>query len=132
MGHSYNHGMVTCAKGKTLEDFSFFIGATGAVGAIEQCSAGLVQSVTRTAIGVYTVQLNGPYPPILVDCFTQRSKVVATDAARAVEYSQGSYNNLTGQFIIWVTDATPAAADPINGSKIQVKMAFRRYTTMPA
>jgi hypothetical protein len=127
--HSYNHGIVTSAKGVALENFNVAIGAAGAVGAILQSSSNLVASVVRTSIGLYTVQLNTPYPPRLSACHVSFAQAVP-GADTVIGYlTQGSYNATTGQFTISVSDLEiPAADDPPNPSTMFVTLIFDRYT----
>lgn len=126
--HSYNHGLVTSAKGMAIEHFAFAVGATGAVGTILQHSSNVVASVTRTGAGAYTVQLNKPYPPRLVDCVVNVHVAGPTVPLHAF-YVRDSYNASTGSFSIGMGDAdTPAATDPANGDDVGVTMYFDRYT----
>lgn len=134
--HSYNYGLKTSGKGEIFESFKVAIGAAGAPGTITQAAANLVQSVTggtgAGATGTYTVQFNAPYPPSLITCIPHVSAAAANSAYRNARYKQGSYNATTGQLVIFVSDATPAAADPASGDHIYVTLTFEQYTNMPA
>lgn len=130
--HSYNFGLKTSGKGEIFESFSFAIGAAGAVGTILQAAANLVASVTHTGTGVYTVQLNAPYPPTLIVCEPRLSAAAANSAILTARYQSSSYSPTAGTFIINVTNATPAAADPASGDSIAVVLTFEQYTNMPS
>lgn len=137
MGHALNYGLTTNMKGATFDAFKFAIGASGAVGALEDCGAGLVASITHGApnSGTYTVQMAVPYPPKLVCCSPELAGVSATDPALVCRYVAGSYNATTGQFVLQVsstpTSTTAGAADPANGSEVHVVLVTRRYTANP-
>lgn len=127
--HSYNHGVVTPCKGYVTAAFIVAIGATGAPGTVDELSANLIASVTRNSAGLYTVQLNKPYPPRLVYC---QPSVAVAGGTTALDgsYVRNSYSatNGTFQFVISENDGTPAAVDPANGDAVMVNLVFGRYT----
>lgn len=131
MSHAYNNGLHTTSKGITY-DAVRVTGLTVATGQLctiaEDAKSGLIASVTHTATGVYTFQLSIPYPPKYVGIRAQLSCAAANSAILSARYQDASYNATTGQFIINVTNATPAAADPASTNELMVEMAFNRYT----
>jgi len=132
MGHSYNNGLHTSSKGMT-EDAIRLTGLnvatpTGTLTIAEDCKSGLVQSVTHTATGTYVFQLTAPYPPKVVNIQAELSATAANSAILQARYSTGSYNATTGQFTIFVSNATPAAADGSATDELHVNMKFNRYT----
>ena len=134
--HSYNFGLKTSGKGEIFESFAVAIGASGAPGTITQCGANLVASVTggagASATGTYTVTLNAPLPPKIVAVDVSVTCAAANSAYRNARYKTGSYDPVAGTFVIFVSDATPAAADPASGDSIMVQVTFEQYTTMPS
>src|SRR5512138_2307498 len=131
MGHAYNNGLHTSSKGFTV-DAVRVTGLTVGLGSLctiaEDCKSGLIQSVTHTATGVYTFQLSVPYPPKVVNINPKLSAAAANSAVLTARYQNASYNATTGQFIVNVTNATPAAADPAAADELHVEMNFNRYT----
>lgn len=131
MGHIFGYGMNTASKGITVDGVRV-TGLTVATGQLctiaEDAKAGLVASVTHTATGVYTVQLTTPFPPKVVGIRVQLSCAAANSAILIARYQDASYNATTGQFIINVTNATPAAADPAATNELMIEMLFNRYT----
>lgn len=131
MGHAYNNGLHTSSKGLTI-DAVRVTGLNVAVGQLctiaEDCKSGLIASVTHTATGVYTFQLSVPFPPKYVDIRPSISAAAVNSAILTARYQSASYNATTGQFIINVTNATPAAADGAATDELMVEMHFNRYT----
>ena len=131
MGHSYNNGLHTSSKGITVDAVrvTALTVANGQLCTIaEDCKSGLVASVTHTGAGIYTFQLSAPYPPKVVNINPKLSAAAANSAILTARYQNASYNATTGQFIINVTNATPAAADPGASDELHVEMNFNRYT----
>lgn len=131
MGHSLNYGLTTNAKGASWDQLRLTFDGAGAATIAEDCGAGLVASVAHTGAGVYTFQLVAPYPPKIIVAQPNMSALLATSAYRNARYKTGSYNATTGQFIVFVSDATPAAADPASGDEMHVDIVTRRYTANP-
>ena len=131
MGHSYNNGLHTSSKGFTV-DCVRVTGLTVANGQLctiaEDCKSGLIASVTHTAAGVYTFQLSLPFPPKYVLVKPSLSRAGAASAILTPTYRDASYNATTGQFIIDISNATPAAADPASTNELMVELHFNRYT----
>jgi hypothetical protein len=130
MGHAYNNGLHTTSKGVTY-DVARITGLTngGTLAVAEDCKSGLIQSVTRSSQGVYVVQLSVPYPAKIVVCHPMVSATVATSAYRHARYSKASYSNTTGQFTIFISDATPAAQDLLAADdELHLVLGFNRYT----
>lgn len=131
MGHAYNNGLHTTSKGITYDSVRV-TGLTVANGQLctiaEDAKSGLIASVTHTGTGVYTFQLSVPFPPKVVEIRPVLSAAAANSAILVARYQDASYNATTGQFIINVTNATPAAADPAATNELMVHMAFNRYS----
>lgn len=114
--------------------FKFAIGAAGAVGTLSQGSGGFVTSVTRTAEGIYTVQLAKPYPASLLFINPSLSLASADSASLRVSYDSGTYSATAGTFVINTADIDDlsgnaeavafSAADPENGAEVMVHYAF--------
>lgn len=130
MGHAYNNGLHTTSKGVTY-DVVRVTGLNVTVGQLctiaEDVKSGLIASVTHTATGVYTFQMSVPYPPKVAVISPEISAAGPTSAILTARYQNGSYNSTTGQFIINVSNATPAAADGGAADELQVVMSFNRY-----
>lgn len=131
MGHSYNNGLHTSSKGFTV-DAVRVTGLNVAVGQLctiaEDCKSGLIASVTHTATGVYTFQLSAPFPPKVVNISPEISAASPAAALLRARYQNASYNATTGQFIVNVSNTTPAAADGGAADELHVAMNFNRYT----
>lgn len=131
MAHAYNNGLHTSSKGFTVDAIRV-TGLTVATGQLctiaEDCKSGLIATVTHTATGVYTFQLSIPYPPKVVVIKPTLSAAAANSTILNARYQNASYNATTGQFIINVSNATPAAADPGAADELMVEMHFNRYT----
>lgn len=128
MGHSYNNGLHTSSKGITI-DAVRVTGLNLATCVIaEDCKSGLVSGVTKGTTGVYTFQLTLPYPPKMVVIDPRLTSTNGATAILTPRYREGSYNPTTGQFIIDVSNATPAAADASATAEMHVTMMFNRYT----
>lgn len=133
MGHAYNHGLVTSAKGATWEQIRFKCNdGSGTLVIDEDCGAGIISGITRNSQGNYTVQMSKPYPPKLIICDPQMSTASETTAALVCRYKTNSYDATAGTFVLFVsTSAGTAAADPANGQEIHVDFRHRRYTANP-
>lgn len=130
--HSYNHGVVTSMKGPAIEAFRITGMHTSPCTVADQCKANLVASVT-IATGVVTVQLNQPYPPALVACFTQYGSASATEDIITARPREAGYTASTGVLLIDLSNdddvADPVAASPAAADELHVMAIFRRYTT---
>lgn len=133
--HSYNFGLKTSGKGEIFESFRIAIGASGAPSIAEQSGANLISTVTggagASATGTYTVTLNAPIPPRLICCRPSVSCAAVNSAYRHARFKTGSYSATAGTFVIFTSDATPAAADPASGDFIDVVLTFCQYTVLP-
>ena len=131
MGHMYAYGMNTASKGITVDGVRI-TGLNVTVGQLctiaEDAKAGLIASVTHTATGIYTFQLTLPFPPKVVGIQPALSAAAANSAILTARYQNGSYNSTTGQFIVNISNATPAAADGGAADELHVDMMFNRYT----
>lgn len=130
--HSYNHGIVTSMKGPAIEAFRVTGMNASPCTVADQCKANLVSAVTIAA-GVVTVQLNQPYPPAVVACFTQYGSASATDDIIVARPREAGYTASTGQLVIDLSNdddvAEPVAASPGAADELHVMVVFRRYTT---
>lgn len=132
MGHSFNNGLHTAAKRGLTNDVVAVTNLTVATGqtcTVDDCKAGLIASVTHTATGVYTFQLSAPYPPKLLHARASLTRANATTVALDCTVRDNSYSATTGQFIVDVSNATPAATDPAATNTMMVALNFARYTT---
>jgi hypothetical protein len=131
MGHMYNNGMNTASKGLTVDAIRV-TGLNVANGSLctiaEDCKAGLISSVTHTALGTYTFQLSVPYPPKVVNIQPVLSAALTTSATNVARYQSASYNATTGQFIILLSTSAAAAVDGGATDELHVDMKFNRYT----
>ena len=132
MGYSYNNGLHTSSKALTSEairvtGLNVAPGASALCTIAEDCRSGLVASVTHTATGVYRFQLSKPYPPKMVVIDPNLSAAGPTSALLTARYQNGSYNATTGQFIVNISNATPAAAAGGAADELHVQMQFNRY-----
>jgi hypothetical protein len=130
MGHAYNNGLHTTSKGVTYDVVRFTgLTAAGPTVIAEDCKSGLVSSITRSGAGVFVVQFSVPYPAKIVICHPQHAPALANSAYRNCRYQQGSYSNTTGQLTLFISDATPAAADFAGAAdEMHVLFGFNRYT----
>lgn len=128
MGHSYNFGIVTSSKGLAIEALRLTALNTTTPVVAEDCKAGLVASVSKGVTGQYTFQLNAPYPPKVVNITAHMSAAGPTAAILNARYRNASYNPVTGQFIVDLSNATPVAADGGAADEMHVFMVFNRYT----
>ena len=133
MGYMYNHGLVTTAKGASWEQFRLkCTDGSGTLVMDEDCGSGMVASMTRNSAGNYTIQLNKPYPPKVIQVDANIPAATATTAVTLARYVRGSYSATTGQWTLSVTNAAGTGAqDPANGDEIHVSINFRRYTANP-
>jgi len=127
----YTPGALSVAmKGAKLAVCRVAIGATGAVGAIEQGKGNVIASVTRVSAGLYRFQLGPSYPDRELVIIPMVASQTAAGSNRKAFYDNGTYSSSAGTFDIQVTDlnnAGPAAADPVNGDSLHVVMYFARY-----
>lgn len=125
--HRYNKEYYTSGKKVARNVFKFTIGASGAVGVVSQAMAGLISSVVRTAVGVYTVTLTKPYhTQKLLLCDAKYAGPAAGSAGLEARYRAGSFSATAGTFIIdVVTPVAIVATDPASGSEIMVDLAYQ-------
>lgn len=105
-------------------------GASGAVGTLEQTKSNSIRSVVRNSAGNYTVQFNEPYPVKILDVRLDLHRTVVGDALRHISMDAQTYNSATGNFVFFVSDSTPAAADPITGSELHMAIWESRVRQM--
>ena len=139
--HSYNHGLVTSTKGLAIEaakitalDVAGGSGSTHYCTVAEQGNSNLIQYVEHTSTGVYTVQLNKPYPHAMVACLPAISSVSATTDLIHPRYTDASYSATTGQFTIQLIDDDDSGAGVAvaggSANELHLLMMFKRYTNM--
>jgi hypothetical protein len=135
MPRNFNQGLTTSMKGAEIEGVRV-TGLNVTVGQLctisDQGNSGLVGSVTHTATGVYTFQLTVPFPARVITISPEVSAAAANSAILTARYQDGSYNATTGQFIINISNATPAAADGGAATELHVYFVFERYSTIKA
>ncbi len=137
--HSYNHGLVTSSKGAAIE----FVKVTGmnvAPGASATCTvddgnSNLVRSVIHGSTGVYTFQLNLPYPPAMMLCIPAFSNPDGTTDIRIPAYDSGTYSPTAGTFVINLMNdddsgAPVLAAAAAAGDELHLILVFMRYSTL--
>lgn len=131
MGHQYNERTQTPMKMPIIFGISVQIGAAGAVGAIEQCDAGFIDSVVLVSPGLYRFKINGNHRPHKeVVILARVAPQTAATNNRQAYYDNGTYNATTGEFDIGVTDATPAAANPASGDALHVWVCMPFFKNM--
>lgn len=137
MGHSYNKNVNTPNKGLIIGWARVAIGASGAVGTIEQGDAGFIESVTKVGAagtGLYRFKINGNHRPAIEGAILPKVNAVGAAAASGVDayFRVGTYNATTGEFDITTATkaASPAAADPANGDHIHVVYCFPFYKNL--
>lgn len=139
--HSYNHGLVTSTKGLAIEaakitalDVAAGTGSTHYCTVAEQGNSNLIAHVEHTSTGIYTVQLNLPYPPALVICIPSISSTSATTDLIHARYTDGSYSATAGTFEIeLINDDDSGAGVAVAGgsaNELHLLMMFRRYTNV--
>lgn len=133
MGHALNHGLTTNAKGASWDQIRLkCTDGSGTLAIDEDCGAGLISSVTRTAQGIYTLQLSKPYPAKLVICTVNLSQAAETTGVLVVRYKRASYDATAGTFVVFVSNAAgTAAADPAQNDELHLDLVWRRYTANP-
>lgn len=133
MGHAPKVGaMATDMLGAVVDAFRVTFGATGAPTLSDKGKTGLVASVTRNSAGLYTIQLNPNYYASVIAVIPKLSAVGQTGAVQDVRYIEGSYSATNGNFQVAVVadEDAPAAADPTNGSAMDVIVVFQRYSNL--
>lgn len=135
--HSYNHGLVTSSKGAAIE----FVKVTGldvspaadAECTVDDCRAGLIDTVIHSATGVYDFQLTLPYPPSLVACIPAISNADGTTDLVFPAYDSATYDSALGTFTVRLMndDDTGAPVLVAGGAtdELHLILVFRRYTT---
>lgn len=133
MGHAYNYGVVTSAKGFTTECIRLkCTDGSGTLIIDEDCGAGLISSVSRSSAGLYVLQLAVPYPPKVIQVSPTLAPASQTTATLTCRYLRGSYSATAGTLSIAVSNAAgTGATDPANGDEIHIDLNFRRYTANP-
>lgn len=131
MGHSMNNGLLTHMRGAVVDAVCVSIGAVGAPTLVDNGKSGLL-TVARTSAGLYTFTIAQPVPARLIVCLPSLTAINGTTAVNTARYVEGSYNATAGTFQVVVTDdeATPIAADPVNGTSLCLVLFFQRLTNL--
>src|SRR5262245_51368288 len=128
--HSYNHGIVTSAKGLALESVTITGMDSASCTVDEEFNSNLVDSVS-IASGVVTIQLNMPYPPRCTAIVGYSSAAATTDIITPRVKTDG-YNATTGQLVVNLSNdddsGAPAAASPGAADELTVFLMCGRYT----
>jgi hypothetical protein len=127
MGNSLNHGLTTSAKGMSIQSVRITGLNVASPTVAEDCRSGIISSISKTGTGVYQIQLATPWAPRLIACLCDLSTANGAGALLRARYRQASYNSTTGQFIIDISSAVPAAADGGAADELHLIMTFRRY-----
>lgn len=130
---TYNKSIDTPLKGVMMSGVNVAIGATGAVGAIEQLGTNFIKTVVRVSAGLYRFTINQPIPPKRLTIMPTVASQTAAGSNRKAYYVNGTYNATTGVFDVQVTDlvaASPVAADPVSGDSLDVVIWAGRYKTI--
>lgn len=131
--YSCNHGMVSPLKGCIITAFRITIGATGAVASVDdEGKSNFVSGVTRNSSGIYTVQLNQPYPASMVICIPQLDVVDEDGEVVEASYQHDSYDASAGTFIIntQADEDNVTPADPTEGTSVHVFLIMQRLTNL--
>jgi hypothetical protein len=132
--HIANKGIQTSNFGLKRVAFHFNVGAAGAVGTIYQAGANFVLSVTQTATGVYTVQLNKNYPTRIIHIDANIATPLVGNALVTARPKAGSYSATAGTFVVFTSgntgagDTTQIAADPADGAEVHVVVDYIAQT----
>ena len=103
---------------------TFQIGAAGAVGAMV---GAMVQSVTRSSQGIYSIQLQpqAVFPKLLCANGSAQSASGALSGISAIEIGNApNAQSVNGIIIIKTLNEAGALADPANGSAINLSAIF--------
>lgn len=136
--HSYNHGLVTSSKGMAIEFVKItnldITPAADAACDVDDGNSNLVSSVLHTATGIYSVQLNKPYPPSVVAVIPAISSTSATTDLIHPRYNNGSYSASAGTFEIHlINDDDSGAGVAVDGGaddELMLVLVFARYSNM--
>jgi hypothetical protein len=132
--HISNKGIRTSNMGSHRQIFHFNVGAAGAVGTIYQAGANFVLSVTRTAQGIYTVQLNKLYPVRVIRFDASIATPLVGNPLVTARVQSGTYSSTNGTFVVLTSgntgagDTTQIAADPANGAEVHVVLDYITQT----
>jgi hypothetical protein len=135
--HSYNHGLVSSAKGAALQ-FAVVSNLDIAPAADAECdvsdfASNFVESVIHSATGVLDVQLRQPFPADL-HCIPSISASAATQDLIHARYVDGSYDATDGTFQVVLTNDDDAGAGvAVAGgaaNELVLLMICQRYTTL--
>ena len=133
--HVSNGSFRTSNKGVVRQVFNFAIGAAGAVGTLTQAGANVVSSVTRTAQGIYTIQFNKLYPVRLIYATAHCGSPAVGNAMVVARVDSDSFSATNGTLIVNTSgntgagDTTQIAADPADGAKVYIEVAYVDQTT---
>jgi hypothetical protein len=128
--HSYNHGIVTSAKGLALESVTITGMDASPCTVDEQFNSNLVDEVTIST-GVVSIQLNAPYPPRCKAIAGYTSALATTDIITPRVKSDG-YDADTGILTVYLSNdddsGAPVAASPAAADELTVFLMCGRYT----
>ena len=133
MGHAYNFGIVTSAKGITYEAIRLrWINAQTAWTVDEDCGAGLIASVTTQATGDFLLNLAKPYPAKIVYFSPEMAAATNTAAAIVARGKNASYSLTNGTYEFFTSNsAGTGAVNPNDQDECHIVLGFRRYTANP-
>jgi hypothetical protein len=135
--HSYNHGMVSSAKGVAVE-FAVVTGLDVSPAADAECTvndlkSNFVDTVIHSATGVYDVQINKPYPAELY-CVAQLSAAAVAHDLLHARYVDDSYDPDAGTFQVVITNdddnGAGVAAAGLSTNQLMLFMYCQRYTNI--
>ena len=135
--HSYNHGLVTSAKGAAIQCAVVTnLDITPAADAecdVDDFASNFVDTVITAATGIYDVQLKQPYPASLT-CVPSISLATATTDLIHARYVDGSYDPEEGTFqVVLVNDDDSGAGVAVAGgaaNELTLLMFCQRYTSL--
>ena len=81
-----NPNVRTVVKSPIFGWVRFTVGATGAVGTLRQGKSNHIKSITRTNVGLYTIEFNQPYPLNILDIDCTVNRLLVGNAIRYVSY----------------------------------------------
>lgn len=132
--HKFNKEFTTSNLNPFCVWFKVATTTTGAVGTVSQAKGNVVETVTRTGVGAYTVQLTRPYPAGLLKADVSVIRNLVTELATVASYKLNSYSATAGTFqVICSTPASgvaPAAQELPNGNEMHFDFVFhgRKHT----
>lgn len=132
--HKFNKELTTSNLNPFCVWFKMATTTGGAVGAISQAKGNVVESITRTGVGAYTVQLTRPFPAGMLKADVSVVRNLVTELATIASYKLNSYSPTAGTFQVICSSAAsgvaPAAQELPNGNELHFDLVFhgRKYT----